>query len=456
MSQTSISDGLTQVAAAFTGQLLQPLDAGYEEARRVQNGLIDKRPFLIARCRNVADVVDAVNLAREHNLEVAVKGGGHNPAGRATVDGGLMIDLSLMRGLHVDPKARTAQAQGGATWGEYNRETQIHALASTGGVVSSTGVGGLTLGGGLGWLLGKHGLAIDNLRSVQLVTAEGRVVTASTDENPDLFWGVRGGGGNFGVATSLEYALHPVGPTITGGLVAHPFARARETLRFFRDTTSASIPDELAVFGALTHAPDGSGNKLAGLIACHCGSLADGEAALKPIKAFGPPVMDALGPMPYTAMNQMIDGNFPKGALNYWKSSFMASLSDEAIDAIATCYESVPSPMCGVVLEHFHGAATRVGVTDTAFPHRSDGYNLLFLTQWTDPADTDRCIKWTRDSYVALKPFMAQGRYVNYLDADEAGDPVADAYGPNYQRLRQLKKKFDPTNFFHLNQNIQP
>jgi FAD/FMN-containing dehydrogenase len=260
-------------------------------------------------------------------------------------------------------------------------------------------------------LIGRHGLAIDNLRSAQLVTADGRVVTASKDENPDLFWGVRGGGGNFGVATSLEYAVHPVGPMITGGLVAHPFARAGEVLRFFRDTTTASMPDELTVFSALIHAPDGSGHKLAAIIACHCGSLADGAAALEPIKAFGSPVMDALGPMPYTAVNQMIDGGYPKGALNYWKSSFLASLSDEAIDVMTRCYESVPSPMSGIVLEHFHAAMT---------------------------------------------PFMSKGRYVNYLDADEAGDPVADAYGPNYERLRQLKKTFDPTNFFHLNQNIRP
>jgi FAD/FMN-containing dehydrogenase len=456
MPDTGVSDALTKVAVAFSGHLLQPLDNGYEDARRVHNGLIDKRPFLIARCRNVADVVDAVNLARDHGLEVAVKGGGHNPAGRATVDGGLMIDLSLMRGIHVDPRARAARAQGGATWGDYNRETQVHGLASTGGVVSTTGVGGLTLGGGLGWLIGKHGLAIDNLRSVQLVTADGRVVTASTDENPDLFWGVRGGGGNFGIATSLEYTVHPVGPMITGGLVAHPFARAGEVLRFFRDTTTASLPDELTVFSALIHAPDGSGNKLAGIIACHCGTLADGESAVEPIKAFGPPVMDALGPMPYTAMNQMIDGGYPKGALNYWKSSFLSSLSDEAIDVLTSRYESVPSPMSGIIVEHFHGAATRVGAGDTAFPHRGEGYNLVFLTQWMDPADNDRCIKWTRDSYAAMKPFMAEGRYVNYLDADETGDPVADAYGPNYGRLRQLKKKIDPTNFFHLNQNIRP
>ena len=451
MSPTSVAE----FAARFSGQLLQSPDAGYEDARRVHNGLIDKRPAIIARCRNVADVVDAVNLAREGSLEVAVRGGGHNVAGRATIDGGLMIDLSLMKGIYVDPKARTARAQGGATWGEYNRETQVHGLASTGGVISTTGVGGLTLGGGLGWLMGKHGLSIDNLRSAELVTAEGKVVTASADENADLFWGVRGGGGNFGVATSLEYAVHPVGPIVTGGLVAHPFARAREVLGFFRDTAS-SLPDEMTLFAGLIHAPDGSNHKLAGILACHCGALPAGEAAVKPIKAFGPPVMVALGPIPYTAMNQMLDAGYPKGALNYWKSSFLNSLNDAAIATLVDCYARVPSPMAGIIIEHAHGAMGRVGVTDTAFPHRSDGFNLLFLTQWASPADTERCIAWTRESYAAMRPFTAPGRYVNYLDNDEGGDPVAEAYGSNYARLKQLKTKYDPANFFHMNQNIRP
>ena len=451
MPPVSVSD----LATRFSGQLLQSSDDGYDEARRVHNGLIDKRPTLIARCRNVADVVDAVNLARESGLDVAVRGGGHNVAGRATIDGGLMIDLSLMKGIHVDPKARTARAQGGATWGEYNRETQVHGLASTGGVISTTGIGGLTLGGGLGWLLGKHGLSIDNLRSAQVVTADGKVLTASPDENTDLFWGIRGGGGNFGVATSLEFAVHPVGPIVTGGLVAHSFARAREVLAYFRDT-AGSLPDEMTLFGGLIHAPDGSNNKLAGILACHCGALPAGEAAVKPIKAFGPPVMDALGPIPYTAMNQMLDAGYPKGALNYWKSSFLSSLSDAAIDTLIDCYARVPSPMAGIIIEHAHGAMNRVGVGDTAFPHRSDGFNLLFLTQWMNPADTDRCIAWTRESYAAMKPFVGGGRYVNYLDDDESGDPVAEAYGPNYSRLKQLKTKYDPTNFFHMNQNIRP
>src|SRR6266545_758466 len=331
MPQVAVSDKIGDLASRFSGQLLQPLDAGYEDARRVHNGLVDKRPLLIARCRNTADVADAVTFAREYSIEVAVRGGGHNVAGRATIDGGLMIDLSLMKGIHVDQNARTARAQGGATWGEYNRETQLHGLASTGGAVSTTGIAGLTLGGGWGYLLGKYGLAIDNLRSVQLVLADGRIVTASADDNADLFWAVRGGGGNFGIATSLEYNVHPVGPTIIGGLVAHPFAKARDTFRFYRDIT-ASAPDELGSFAGVLHGPDGS--KLTALVPCYCGPLSSGDAAVKQIKTFGPPVLDTVGPMPYTAINQFLDAAFPKGALNYWKSSFLSALSDDVIDTI--------------------------------------------------------------------------------------------------------------------------
>jgi FAD/FMN-containing dehydrogenase len=453
MTHTIVSDALNDLASRFSGQLLQALDGGYDEARRVHNGLVDKRPFLIARCRNAADVADAVALAREHQLEVAVKGGGHNVAGRATIDGGLMIDLSMMKGIHVDPAARTARAQGGVTWREYNRETQLHGLASTGGVISTTGIAGLTLGGGLGWLHGKYGLAIDNLRSAQIVLADGRIVTASEHDNAHLFWAIRGGGGNFGVATSLEYNLRPVGPTITGGLLLYPAARARDVLHFFRDATAVA-PDELTIFGGLLHGPDGS--PLSGILACHCGPLDEADTAVAVLKTFGKPVMDAMGAMPYTELNQMIDAGYPKGALNYWKSSFLESLNDAAIDTIVDCYASVPSPMAAIIIEHAHGAMTRVAVGDTAFPHRRAGYNLLFLTQWRNAADSDRCIAWTRESYAAMQPFVAAARYVNYLDDDEAGDPAAQAYGPNYARLRQLKAKYDPTNFFHMNQNIRP
>ena len=452
---STLADAVTELATSFSGQLLQPSDAGYDDARKIHNGLIDKRPALIARCRGVADVVDAVKLARRMNLEVAVRGGGHNVAGRATVDAGLMIDLMPMKGVLVDSRNRTVRAQGGVTWAELNRETQLYGLAVTGGVVSTTGIAGLTLGGGLGWLMGKYGLALDNLLSVELVTADGKVLRASKDEEPDLFWALRGGGGNFGVATSFEFQLHPVGPMITGGLVAHPFEHARDVLRFFRDFT-ASLPDEMSVFGGLLHAPDGSGTKLAAMVAGHCGSPAAGETATRPLKQFGTPAMDAIGPMPYSQLNGMLDGGFPKGALNYWKSSFLARLSDEAIDTMIDCFARCPTPMGALLLEHFHGAATRVGASDTAFPHRADGFNFLVLAQWMESSDTKKCIDWARTTYAAMEPFMGVGRYVNYLGDDETGDPIAAAYGPNYSRLREIKAKYDPSNFFHVNQNIRP
>src|SRR5215468_1355035 len=271
----SLAEAATEVADDFTGQLLRPGDAGYEEARKVHNGLVDKRPALIAPCRGVADVVEAIKLAHSLDLEVAVRGGGHNVAGRATVDGGLMIDLTPMKSIHVDPRTRTALAEGGVTWAEFNSETQLHGLAVTGGVVSTTGIAGLTLGGGLGWLMGKYGMALDNLRSVEVVTAEGKMLRASKEQAPDLFWALRGGGGNFGVATALEYQLHPVGPTVTGGLIAYPFDRSRDVLSLFRERTT-SLPDEQILVGALTHAPDGSGIKLAAMVTCHCGPLSDG------------------------------------------------------------------------------------------------------------------------------------------------------------------------------------
>ena len=454
-SAPSIPDAVSEFAGNFSGQLLQPADAGYEEARKVHNGLVNKHPALIARCRGVADVVDAVNLAHKLNLEVAIRGGGHNVAGRATVEGGLMIDLVPMKGMHVDLKARTVRAQGGVTWAELNRETQLHGLAVTGGVVSTTGIAGLTLGGGVGWLMGQYGLALDNLRSTEIITAEGQVLHTNENEQADLFWAVRGGGGNFGVATSFEYQLYPVGPTITGGLVAHPFDRARDVLKFFRDFT-ASLPDEFTVFAGLIHAADGSGTKLAALVTCHCGPLREGEAATRPLKQFGQPLMDAVGPISYCQLNGMLDGAYPKGALNYWKSSLLAQLSDAAIDTLVDCFARCPTPMGQLLLEHFHGAVTRVNVSDTAFPHRAEGYNLVVLSEWMEPKDTDRCVAWARETYRAMEPFVGSGRYVNYLGDDEVGDPTAAAYGPNYRRLQEIKKKYDPSNFFHMNQNIRP
>ncbi len=446
---------LDQLAPTFTGQLLQPADAGYDDARRVHNGLIDKRPALVARCRGTADVADAVKLARSMNLEIAVRGGGHNVGGRGTIDGGVMIDLAPMKGIHVDPVKRTARAQGGVLWKEFNRETQLHGLATTGGVVGTTGIAGLTLGGGLGWLMPKYGLALDNLRSAEMVMADGSVVRAAADDNPDLFWAIRGGGGNFGIAASLEYDLHQVGPMIAGGLVAHPVQNARSVLRFFRETC-ASLPEEMMMAAGLVTAPDGSGAKLAAMLGAHCGTLAQGEAALKPIKAFGPPVMDAMGPISYCAQNGLLDPSLPKGALNYWKSHFLTDLSDEAIDTIIEAFASCPSPMSQIVIEHFHGAASRVPVTDTACAMRITGFNVVIISQWMDAKENDRHVAWGRNTYKALAPYLGTTRYVNYMDLDEAGDPAAVAYGPNYARLRDLKTKYDPDNVFHINVNIKP
>ena len=451
----SLATRLTEISTTFTGQLLQPLDAGYEDARRVHNGLIDKRPALVARCLGAADVVDAVNLARDENLDIAVRGGGHNVAGRATIDEGVMIDLSPMKGIHVDPLARTVRAQGGVLWKELNRETQVHGLATTGGVVATTGIAGLTLGGGLGWLMSRHGLALDNLRSADLVSADGRTIRASATEHPDLFWAIRGGGGNFGVATSLEYTLHPIGPIITGGLVAHPLQKGVEVLKFFRDQC-ASLPDDMALFAGMLTAPDGSGAKLIGMLAGHFGSLAAGEAAVTPIKAFGPPVMDALGPIPYSTLNSLLDASFPKGALNYWKAHFLSNLSDDAIGVLVDRFARCPSPMSQIVVEHFHGASTRVGIADTACTLRTPGFNVVLISQWSDPHDTDACITWCRETYAAMKPFFGKTRYVNYLDRDEPDDIAATVYGPNYARLREIKTKYDPTNVFRANVNIRP
>ena len=446
---------VAELAATFSGTLLTPADAQYDTARRVHNGMIDRRPALIARCLGTADVVDAIGFARARGLAVSVRGGGHNVAGNAVADGAVMIDLSFMKGIHVDPTARTVRAQGGAIWREFNRETQRHGLATTGGVVSTTGIAGLTLGGGLGWLMGKHGLAADNLIGAEVVTASGEIVRASERENADLLWGLRGGGGNFGAVSWLEYRLHPVGP-VTSGLVAHPFARARAVLEYFRELT-AKLPDELTLAAGLLHAPDGSGVKVSPIVGCHVGAPGVAEAAVRPIKAFGSPLLDTLGPSTYELTNSTIfDPGFPRGALSYWKASFLTDLTDAAIDVLLARFETCPSPMTGMVLEHFHGAVTRVGQTETAFPHRREGYNLLIASQWAEPGDSARNIEWTRGTFDAMRPHFAAAQYVNYLAAEEGVEGVRAAYGPNYARLGTLKAQYDPTNLFRFNQNIRP
>jgi hypothetical protein len=442
-----------ELAASFSGELLEPTSPGYDEARRVHNGLIDKRPALVARCSNTADVRDAVNLGREANVEIAVRGGGHNVAGLAATDGGLMIDLAPMRGIHVDPARRRVRAQGGVTWNEYNRAAAVYGLATTGGVISSTGIAGLTLGGGLGWLMGKYGMAIDNLESAEVVLADGRVVTASEAEDPDLFWAIRGGGGNFGVATSFEYRAHPL-DMIYGGIAAHPLASAGEVFDTYRQFTK-SLPDELTAFAGLVHAPDGSGMKIVATPVCHCGDLKQAEADVRPIREVGPPLLDLIGPMPYPVINTLLDGAFPKGALNYWKSAFFTELSDAAVQTMVDAFEATPSIMTGMVVEHFHGAVTRVDPTATAFPHRQPGYNLAITGEWLDPSETEANVRWVRETFAALEPYMAPQVYVNYLGDDDRAR-TRSAYGPNYDRLLDLKRRYDPDNRFRRNANIDP
>jgi FAD/FMN-containing dehydrogenase len=445
---------LGALEGSFSGELLRPETTGYEDARRVYNGLIDKRPALIARPRETVDVAAVVAFARESDLEISIRGGGHGVAGRAVADGALMIDLSLMKQVSIDPDARTARAGAGATWGEFNDSAAEHGLATTGGVVSTTGIAGLTLGGGLGWLMGKYGLAADNLVSVELVTADGDVRTASAEQDPDLFWALRGAGANFGVATTMEYRLHPLAQ-VTGGLAAYPFDAAGEVLAFYRDFT-AELPDELTVYCGLIHAPDGSGTPLAAIVVCHAGEASQAEIDLKPLLDFGSPALVQIGPMPYPAINSMLNEAYPTGSLNYWKSSFLRELSDEAIQTMIEVFPSCPSPMTGLLFEHFHGAVTRVGVADTAVQHREPGYNLVMTSVWTDPSQTDANVTWTRQTYAALEPYFLNRRYLNYMSEDDLGQAARAAYGPNFDRLAQLKAKYDPENVFHLNLNVQP
>lgn len=444
-------NAVEEFSKGLRGKLVRPGDDTYDAACKVWNGAIDKRPALIACCAGVADVVGCVNFARDHDLLVSVRGGGHNIAGNAVCDGGLTIDLSKMKGIRVDPARRTARAEPGLKLGEFDRETQAFGLATTMGVNTDTGIAGLTLGGGYGWLAGKYGLTCDNLLAVDIVTADGQLVKASASENEDLFWGVRGGGGNFGVVTSFEYRLHPVGPVL-GGMSIYPMAKAREVLRFFHEFSS-TVPDELSTFAALLTTPDGD---LAVAIAvCYCGSLEEGDKVLSPLRKFGSPVADMIGPMPYVELQSVFDGGFVAQECYYWKTSLIRELRDGSIEAIESYAARKPTPMSAIGIQQLHGAAIRVGTTETAFAHRYSHYNLLPVSIWRSPADSEKSIRWVRELWEAMQPFLERDAYGNDM-GEEGEERVRSAYGINYERLVALKNRYDPTNFFRLNQNIRP
>jgi FAD/FMN-containing dehydrogenase len=456
---TGVGTTLTEAEVAdfqanVRGPLLRPGEAGYEEARWVWNGLIDRRPALIAQCAGVADVIQCVQFARTHGLLVSVRGGGHNVPGNAVCEGGLMIDLTRMKGVRVDPTRRTVRAEGGVTWREFDHETQALGLGTTGGAVSDTGIAGLTLGGGLGWLAGSYGLACDNLLAVDLVTADGRLLTASAEEHPDLFWAVRGGGGNFGVVTSFEYRLHPVGPVLAGR-VLFPFSRAAEVLKWYRDF-SATIPDALNTIGGLTTAPDGT--KVVAVLACYHGPLAAGERVLRPLRAFGPPLVDEIRPRPYREVQTLLDAASPRGRRYYVKAAFVEAISDAAIETLVSHFAAVPSPFSLLAFQQLGNAARRVPPGATAFYHRGAMYEWFVQAAWPDPADDDGNIRWAREVAGAMRPFTTGRGYVNHLgpEAVEGLEPIRAAYGPNYDRLVALKNRYDPTNLFRLNPNIKP
>ena len=454
MTTTFDSALVADLTRQISGPVLGPQDTGYDEARAVHNGLIDRRPALIVRCRTANDVVAALALAQQAGLEVSVRGGGHNVAGRAVTDGGVMIDLAEMKRIAIDPDRGIAKAEGGVLWGELNEAAAEHRLAVTGGAVSGTGIAGYTLGGGLGWLMAKYGLAADNLLGVELVTAEGDILHVDDASHPDLFWALRGGGGNFGVATSFTYRLHPV-QMVVGGLIAHPIDAAPGLLRFYREAV-ADASDDLTVYAGLVHAPDGSGVKLSALVVFHTGDPAEAERELEPFKAWGSPLLVEVGPMPYPVMNTILDAAYPTGAFNYWLSSFTCGLPDELIDITVERFVTVPSPMTAILFEHFHGAVTRIGPSETAVPHRDQGWNLLIPSVWTNPADAETNIAWTRETFATMRPHFSTGRWLNYLGDDQAEDAIRAAYGPNYERLREVKRRYDPDNVFHLNHNIAP
>ena len=441
---------LRDFRASLHGELILPDDDGYDSARRVWNGMIDKYPALIIRCANRADVTHAVEFGRLQHLPVAVRGGGHSVSGKSVCDEGIVIDLSQMKGIRVDPVTCTARAEAGLTLGEFVREIQLFGLVTTTGTVAGTGLSGLTLGGGLGWFMGKYGLTIDNLLSVDIVTADGQVKRASATEHPDLFWGVRGGGGNFGIVTAFEFQLHAVGPVLAGKVV-YPMSRAREVLRFYREYTS-SVPDELTAYASLMTTPDGLPAIAINL--CFCGSLDAGERLVEPVRKFGPPLVDLIRPKSYLKLITQADAGAPDGRHYYETARMLKDLSDEAIETIADYGVACTSPYSLVLIQHVHGEASRVSPTETAFALREESYVMSIVAAWeAGQAHLHRA--WARTFWTAMQPFASSGVYVNFL-GNEGEERVRAAYGVNYERLVALKNTYDPTNFFSLNQNIRP
>jgi FAD/FMN-containing dehydrogenase len=461
MTTNPPDDAVQALRQRLHGELLHPGDEGYEASRTVFNAMVEKYPSLVARCTGAADVRAAVTFARENDLRLAVKGGGHNFAGTGVCDDGLLVDCAAMDWVRVHPDARRARVGPGATWADVDHETTAFGLATTGGLVSDTGVAGLTLGGGMGYLARKHGLTCDNLVRAQVVTADGEVVHASESENPDLFWALRGGGGNVGVVTEFEFDLHPVEPELLAGPVFHPYEDAREALRFYREFT-AEAPDELACYALFARVPPEEpfpeavrGEPALAFAVCYAGPLAEAETAVEPLREFGDPILDAVQPMPYAALQRSFDDGSPEGHRWYSKSHYLAGLPDGAIDTVLEHTDPFPGPLTQVGLEPMGGAISRVDETATAFPHREAAYSLGIWPGWADPDRDAELTAWAREFHEAMTPYATGGVYANYLDRDEP-ERVRAAYGGNYERLAAVKADWDPENLFRVNQNVQP
>lgn len=455
------NDVIEELQATLRGQIILPEDADYEEARSIWNAMIDKRPGVIARCSGTADVIQAVQVANEHDLLLSIRSGGHNIAGNALCEGGLTIDLSNMNSVHIDPHARRAYVEPGATLGDFDHEAQAFGLATSLGINSTTGVAGLTLGGGFGWLTRKYGMTVDNLMSVEIVTADGQRLWANAEQNADLFWAVCGGGGNFGVVTLFDFKLHPVGPEVLSGLIVYPYDEAKSLLDQYRDYVK-TIPDELCVWAVLRKAPplpflppEVHGTDVVIFAFMHAGDIEEGEHLIDPVRHFGNPVGEHAGITPFTGWQQAFDPLLTPGARNYWKSHNFAELSDEAIDTIIEYAGNIPSPQCEIFIALVGGEANRVAADATAYAHRDVNFVLNVHGRWTEADEDEKCISWSRDFFNAATPYAMGGVYVNFMTEEEI-DRIGSAYGPNYDRLVQIKQKYDPGNLFKMNQNIKP